>query len=74
VTSNLTQRLDQHKSNAVESFTKQYKVHNLVYYEECIDAQQAIWREKNLKSWKREWKLALIEKDNPNWNDLSVDL
>jgi putative endonuclease len=70
VTSNLVQRVWQHKNEVVESFTKRYGVHMLVYYELHGDMQQAIIREKQLKKWNRAWKLRLIEEKNPNWDDL----
>ncbi len=70
VTSSLVKRVYEHKCNLVEGFTKKYKVHHLVYFEEHEDIQQAITREKQIKKWKRKWKLALIEKRNPNWRDL----
>ena len=70
ITSNLIQRVWQHKTNAFPGFTAKYKVHRLVYYE-CHDSVlEAIKREKNIKAWKRKWKLQLIEQLNPNWNDL----
>ena len=74
VTSNLPQRIWQHKNNVVEGFTSKYKVHMLVYYEQHYDAVSAISREKQIKWWKRKWKLALIEKENPYWNDLYEDI
>jgi len=52
-------------------FTKKYKVHRLVYVERHTDIEEAIQREKQLKKWNRQWKLKLIEKDNPTWEDLS---
>ena len=70
VTSDLRKRVFEHKNNLVDGFTKKYKVHNLVYYEQTIDVRSAIEREKRLKRWKRRWKLILIEKENPNWKDL----
>ena len=70
VTSNLRKRVFEHKNNLVEGFTKKYKVHNLVYYEQITDIRSAIEREKRIKRWKRKWKLALIEKANANWKDL----
>ncbi|HUT21813.1 MAG TPA: GIY-YIG nuclease family protein [Candidatus Bipolaricaulota bacterium] len=74
VTNDLARRLDEHKNDVNESFTKRYQVHTLVYFEEheCID--EAIWREKCIKKWRRKWKLALIEKENPDWRDLSNEL
>ena len=71
VTSNLVARIWQHKNDVVEGFTKKYGIHTLVYYEVHGDMQSAIKREKQIKKWKRAWKLALIEKQNPTWRDLS---
>ncbi|KKU11738.1 MAG: Endonuclease [Parcubacteria group bacterium GW2011_GWC2_45_7] len=73
VTSNLTKRLYEHKSGGVLGFTKEYKVHSLVYYETTNDVNTALTREKQLKKWNRARKLELIEKMNPKWNDLSKD-
>lgn len=70
VTSNLVKRVYEHKNSLVEGFTKKYNVHNLVWYETCESAENAIIREKQIKKWKRVWKLKLIEEDNPKWNDL----
>ncbi|MFT6201728.1 MAG: putative endonuclease [Granulosicoccus sp.] len=70
VTSNITQRIWQHKNNFVPGFTKKYKLHHLVWYECHQDMYSAISREKQLKNWKREWKIALIEEKNSGWNDL----
>jgi putative endonuclease len=70
VTSNLIKRIWEHKSDFVEGFTKQYQVHDLVWYEMSENIESAIIREKQLKEWKRQWKLDLIEKSNPYWNDL----
>ena len=70
VTSNLVQRIWQHKNDQVDGFTKKYKVHDLVWYELVDDMASAILREKQIKEWKRQWKLELIEKLNPYWNDL----
>ncbi|WP_150046053.1 GIY-YIG nuclease family protein [Methylomonas rhizoryzae] len=74
VTSNLLQRIWQHKNDLVEGFTKQYRVHTLVYYELHADMLAAITREKQLKKWNRKWKLDLIEQQNPNWRDLWDDI
>ena len=70
VTSDLVKRIWEHKNNMVEGFTKRYGVHQLVWYEmhECMES--AIQREKRLKEWKRAWKMELIEKTNPDWQDL----
>ena len=70
VTSDLVKRVWQHKNNMVEGFTKRYGVHQLVWYEVHENMESAIEREKRLKEWKRKWKLELIEKSNPNWQDL----
>jgi putative endonuclease len=70
VTSDLIKRVYEHKNDLVDGFTKRYKVHNLVWYEAHETAEFAIKREKNIKKWERSWKLKLIEKWNPEWNDL----
>ena len=70
VTSDLVKRIWEHKSDFVDGFTKQYQVHTLVWYEMHGSMESAITREKQLKEWKRQWKLELIEKSNPYWNDL----
>jgi len=70
VTSNLIQRIWQHKNNEVKGFTKKYHVHMLVYYEQHETMDAAITREKQLKKWNRDWKINLIEEANPNWQDL----
>ena len=71
VTSDLLTRCWQHKTNATESFTKKYHVHCLVYYYELhATMESAIYREKQLKKWKRAWKIRLLEKGNPTWQDL----
>ncbi len=70
VASNLIQRVYQHKEGQVDGFTKKYGVKTLVYYEIHQTAESAIVREKQIKEWKRNWKLELIEKSNPRWLDL----
>ena len=70
VTSNLIKRIYEHKSDAVEGFTKQYGVKDLVYYEVSENVMNAIEREKQLKKWNRDWKIQLIEEFNPTWQDL----
>jgi putative endonuclease len=70
VTSELVKRVWEHKNNMVEGFTKRYSVHQLVWYEIHESMESAILREKRLKDWKRSWKLKLIEKTNPDWQDL----
>lgn len=73
MTNDLTRRIYEHKSGLVEGFTKRYSVDILVYFESTTDVNEAIRREKRLKSWKRQWKIELIEKLNPEWRDLSED-
>ena len=70
ITSDLVKRIWQHKKGLVDGFTKKYSVKKLVYYEEHEGILNAISREKRLKEWPRKWKLELIEKHNPKWNDL----
>ena len=70
MTNNLLKRVDQHKKNLVEGFTRRYGVHRMVYYEQFRDVWHAIAREKRMKEWQRQWKINLIEKDNPDWDDL----
>ena len=70
MTSNLEKRIWEHKNDVFEGFTKRYKVHLLVYYEDGGDAFNTIQREKQIKKWNRTWKIRLIEKHNPQWKDL----
>ena len=70
VTSDLVQRVWQHKNDVVEGFTSEHGVHRLVWYELHDDMESAIIREKRLKKWNRVWKLRLIEEMNPDWSDL----
>ena len=70
VTNNLVRRVWEHKAKLVKGFTSRYGVDKLVYYEEYPDIIMAIQREKRLKEWQRQWKIDLIEKNNPNWIDL----
>ncbi len=74
VTSNLINRVYQHKSDLVEGFTKEYQVHRLVYFEQHLDIHEAILREKRIKEWQRKWKRALIEANNPDWKDLYLEI
>ena len=74
VTNNLERRIYTHKTGLIEGFTKQYKVHSLVYYEQTDCIASAIQREKQLKKWNRRWKVMLIEKHNPEWKDLYDEL
>ena len=70
VTSNLIQGVWQHGQDLVEGFTKKSRVKKLVYYEVHDNAESAITREKQIKKWRRKWKLRLIEEKNPQWTDL----
>ncbi len=70
MTADLLKRVYEHKNEMVEGFTKKYGVHSLVYYEQTEDVHAALNREKQLKWWKRAWKIRLIEEHNPEWNDL----
>ena len=74
VTSDLIKRVYEHKNDLVEGFTKRCHVHNLVYYETSEDINSAIAREKQLKKWRRKWKIELIERQNPEWKDLYSEL
>jgi putative endonuclease len=70
VTSNLIKRVWEHKNGITGGFTKKYNVYDLVYYEIFDDMRSAIIREKQMKKWRRAWKIELIEKSNPTWKDL----
>jgi putative endonuclease len=74
VTSDLIRRVSEHKSDTIEGFTKRYKIHDLVYFESTENMLSAIARETCIKRWLRKWKMELIEKDNPEWNDLYPDI
>jgi putative endonuclease len=74
VTSDLVKRVWEHKSKAVPGFTARYKVNTLVWFEVHDLAETAIQREKQIKEWKRDWKISLIESDNPHWIDLFSDI
>jgi putative endonuclease len=74
VTSDLVQRIWEHKSKAVRGFTSKYGVDRLVWFETHQDWEFAIRREKQIEEWKRAWKIQLIEADNPQWIDLYHDL
>ena len=73
-TSDLAERVWTHKNKVIKSFTSNYNVNQLVYYEIHDLYVEAAGREKRLKNWKRKWKLALIEEFNPNWNDLFEEI
>jgi len=70
VTRDVVRRVSEHKSDAIEGFTKRYKTHTLVWFDSTPSLQAAVQREKQIKAWKRQWKLELIEKSNPEWRDL----
>ena len=74
VTSQLVQRVWQHKEGLADGFTKQYGLKTLVWYEQHDTAESAITREKQIKKWERTWKVGLIETENPYWNDLYDDV
>ena len=70
ITNDLKRRLYEHKTEQIEGFTKRYHIHKLVYFEEYKDINDAIAREKQLKSWIRQKKNALVESKNPSWQDI----
>ena len=74
VTSNLIQRVYQHTEGVVDGFTKKYDLHKLVYYKIHGDIDEAILREKRIKRWRRQWKINLIEQNNPRWTNLAIGL
>jgi putative endonuclease len=73
VTSDLLARLYQHRTGATPGFAARYKVWRLVHFEQFDDMYTAISREKQLKAWRRAWKIALIEENNPFWEDLAIE-
>ncbi|RSL15969.1 putative endonuclease [Edaphobacter aggregans] len=74
ITNDLIRRVGEHKSGAVEGFTKRYAITRLVYFERFQYVSNAIAREKELKDWRRELKVQLIEAENPTWEDLAADM
>lgn len=74
VTSDLVRRIWEHREGVVSGFSAKYDCKTLVYFEVFNDIREAIRREKALKEWNRSWKLRLIEKGNPTWRDLWVDI
>ena len=74
VTSDLMARLWQHRESALPGFTSRYGVYRLVHFEMFGDMERAIAREKRLKNWRRQWKINLINAENPEWRDLAVGL
>lgn len=73
MTNDLQRRVYEHKTGKIKDFTQKYGVGKLVYFETFQQVNDAITRENNLKKWKRDWKIKLIEKDNKPWGDLSKD-
>ena len=74
VTSNLPRRMFEHRAGLIEGFSKRYSLKMLVWYEPLPDMESAIVREKQIKSWRRSWKIDLIERMNPTWRDLHEEL
>ena len=74
VTGDLVSRIAQHKAGEQKGFTQTYKVHTLVWFENFADVNLAIQREKTMKKWPRQWKINVIERDNPHWLDLYPQL
>lgn len=74
MTSNLVKRIWEHKSEVTKGYTSKYSIKRLVYFETYNDFENAVKREKKLKKWLRAWKIALIEENNPNWNELYNDI
>ncbi len=72
MTNNLIRRVWEHKNELVDGYTKRYHIHKLVYFEEAIDVNVVIQREKQLKSWSRKRKNDLIEEVNPNWEEVMI--
>lgn len=73
VTSNLMRRLWQHREGLMPGFTTRHRVYRLVRFEQFDEMDYAIAREKQLKNWHRDWKINLIERDNPEWLDIALD-
>jgi putative endonuclease len=74
VTSDLPKRIYEHRTGDIPGFTRKHNIKRLVYLEQHEDIEAAIRREKQVKEWQRDWKIALIERDNPDWDDLAVAL
>jgi len=74
MTTDLGRRVRQHRRGAAQGFTNKYKVQRLVWYESVSDPRTALTREKQIKKWRRTWKIALIEKANPTWKDLLEEI
>jgi len=71
VTDDIVRRMQEHKNKMIDGFSKKYSLDKLVYYESYSEVNEAIHREKMLKEWKRIWKIELIERSNPNWDDFT---
>lgn len=74
VTRDISRRMYEHKNDLIKGFCKKYAVHQLVYLEKFDRLDEAILREKQIKEWRRSWKIELIEKSNPDWKDLTPDI
>jgi putative endonuclease len=74
VTNNLIRRITEHKKEINNGFTSKYHIKDLVYFEQTDNIESALQREKQIKKWNRQWKIELIEANNPKWNDLFSDL
>lgn len=74
LTTDLRKRVWEHKNGVIKGFTKKYNVNRLVYYEVHDNAEAGTKRERNMKEWKRQWKIELIEKDNSEWIDLYEEI
>jgi putative endonuclease len=74
VTANLLKRVWEHKNKFVDGFTKQHGIDQLVWFEQHVSIEAAITREKQIKKWRRDWKIQKIEETNPYWNDLYLSL
>ena len=73
LTNELERRLEEHKTKRLKGFTSKYNIDKLMYFEEFETYEEAFTRERRLKKWNRNWKIELIEKENPNWDDLSAE-
>ncbi len=71
-TSNPMQRIHQHREGLIPGFTRRYGIRRLVHFEVYAEMEAAIGRERQIKEWKRAWKVELIEQQNPHWNDLAI--
>ena len=74
ITNNIQRRIYEHQNGLIEGFTQKYRVHKLVYCEQCSDVKDAIAREKQIKGWKRQKKNELVESMNPEWQELAIGI